>query len=100
MKLDEVDKDPWRFWTAAVTAGSRAPGPRVAGCRHLSVRSGVGLFSRHASMIPARGTYVCAADTNMGLQLTGIFGYRLAGRSVGASPAILRWAIARATPIM
>src|ERR1700751_4018797 len=37
----------------------------------------------HASMIPARGTYVCAADTNMGLQLTGIFGYRLAGKSVG-----------------
>ena len=30
-------------------------------------------------MIPARGTYVCAADTNLGLQLTGIFAYRLAG---------------------
>ncbi len=51
-------------------------------------------------MIAARGTDVCAADTNMGLQLTGIFGYRLAGRSVGTSLAILRWAIARATPIM
>jgi hypothetical protein len=51
-------------------------------------------------MIPARGTDVCAADTNMGLQLTGIFGYRLAARSVDTSLAILRWAIARATPIM
>ncbi|MGB8209533.1 MAG: hypothetical protein WCF69_18395 [Mycobacterium sp.] len=51
-------------------------------------------------MIPARGTYVCAADTNMGLQLTGIFGYRLAGNGGGTSLAILRWAIARATPIM
>ena len=51
-------------------------------------------------MIPARGTYVCAADTNMRLQLTGIFGYRLAGSSVGTSLAILRQTIARATPIM
>jgi hypothetical protein len=51
-------------------------------------------------MIPARGRYVFAADTNMGLQLTGIFGYRLAGRIVGTSPAILRRAIVRATPIM
>ena len=51
-------------------------------------------------MIPARGTYVCAADTNKGLQLAGIFVYRLAGRIVGTSPAILRWAIARATPFM
>ncbi|MDT7719072.1 MAG: hypothetical protein QOE94_83 [Mycobacterium sp.] len=54
----------------------------------------------HASMIPARGTYVCAADTNMRLQLTEIFGYRLAGSSVGTSLAILRQTIARATPIM
>lgn len=51
-------------------------------------------------MIPPSGIYVCAADTNIGLQLTGIFGYRLAGSIVGTSPAILRWAIARARPIM
>jgi hypothetical protein len=51
-------------------------------------------------MIPARGTHVCAADTNMGLQLTGIFGYRLAGSCVGTSLAILRQTIARATQIM
>jgi hypothetical protein len=51
-------------------------------------------------MIPPSGIYVCAADTNIGLQLTGIFGYRLPGMSVGTSLAILRWAIARARPIM
>jgi hypothetical protein len=51
-------------------------------------------------MIPVRGMNVCAADANMGLQLTGIFGYRLAGRIVGTSSAILRSAIARDTPIM
>jgi hypothetical protein len=51
-------------------------------------------------MISPRGTYVCAADSNVGLQSTGIFGYRLAGSSIGASVAILRQTIARATPIM
>jgi hypothetical protein len=51
-------------------------------------------------MIPPRGTYVCAADSNVGLQSTGISGYRLAGSRVGASIAILRRTIARATPIM
>jgi signal transduction histidine kinase len=30
----------------------------------------------HASMIPATGTYVSAADTNIALQLAGIYGYR------------------------
>jgi hypothetical protein len=60
----------------------------------------LGCCSSHALMIPARGTYVCVADANMGLQLTGIFGYRLAANSVGASVAILRSAIARARPIM
>jgi len=34
------------------------------------------------------------------LQPPGIFGYRLAANSGGASVAILRSAIARATPIM
>jgi hypothetical protein len=54
----------------------------------------------HASIVPARGTNVCAAGTNMGWRLAGIFGYRLAGIGVRTSLAILRWDIARATPIM
>jgi hypothetical protein len=51
-------------------------------------------------MIPARRTYVCAADTTTGWQLTGILGYRLAGNRAGASLAILRQTIARAGPMM
>jgi hypothetical protein len=50
-------------------------------------------------MIPPRGTHVSAAHSNMGLQPTGIFGYRLAANSVDASVAILRRTIARARPI-
>jgi signal transduction histidine kinase len=41
-------------------------------------------------MIPARAIHVCTADTNAGLQLTGILGYQLAGNRVGTSLAILR----------
>jgi hypothetical protein len=101
MKLDEVDKDQLEvlhkaLWRLEDTHLVRAA-PATAIC--LSGWA-LGCCSSHALMIPARGTYVCAADTNIGLQLTGIFAYRLAGRIVGSSPAILRWAIARATPIM
>src|ERR1700733_8800525 len=100
MKLDEVDKDQLEvlhkpLWRLEDTHLVRAA-PATAICLCCRV---VGCCS-HASMIPARGTYVCAADANMGLQLTGMFGYRLAGSDVGTSPAILRSAIARATPIM
>src|SRR5258708_8203467 len=98
MKLDEVDKDElevlhkplWRLEDAHLVRAA----PATAICLSGWV---LGCCS-HAPMIPARGTYVCAADTNMGLQLTGMFGYRLPGRSVGTSPAILPWAIARARP--
>src|SRR6202162_5064349 len=91
MKLDEVEKDQlevlhkplWRLEDAHLVRA--APATAICLCCW-----GVGWCS-HASMSPARGTYVCAADTNIGLQLTGIFGYRLAGRIVGTSPAILRW---------
>jgi hypothetical protein len=101
MKLDEVDKDQlevlhkplWRLEDAHLVRAATATTTCLSGWA-------LGCCSSHASMIPARGTYVCAADTNMGLQLTGMFGYRLAGSDVGTSPAILRWAIARATPIM
>jgi hypothetical protein len=101
MKLDEVDKDQlevlhkplWRLEDAHLVRAATATTTCLSGWA-------LGCCSSHASMIPARGTYVCAADANMGLQLTGIFGYRLAGRIVGTSPAILRSAIARATPIM
>jgi hypothetical protein len=51
-------------------------------------------------MIPPRGTHVAAADSNVGLQATGVFAYRLAGNRTDASIAILRRTIARATPIM
>jgi hypothetical protein len=36
----------------------------------------------------------------MGLQATGMFGYRLAANSVGASVAVLRRTFARARPVM
>jgi hypothetical protein len=101
MKLDEVDKDQLEVLHKPLRRLEDAhlvrTAPATAIC--LSCRV-VGCRSSHASMIPARGTYVFAADTNMGLQLTGIFGYRLAGRIVGTSAAILRRAIARARPIM
>jgi len=101
MKLDEVDKDQlevlhkplWRLEDAHLVRAAPATAICLSGWA-------LGCCSSHVLMIPPRGTHVSAADTNMGLQLTGMFGYRLPGRSVGTSPAILRWAIARATPIM
>jgi hypothetical protein len=101
MKLDEVDKDQlevlhkplWRLEDAHLVRAAPATAICLSGWA-------LGCCSSHALMIPVRGTYVCAADANMGLQLTGIFGYRLAGSIVGTSPAILRSAIARDTPIM
>ena len=100
MKLDEVDKDQlevlhkplWRLEDAHLVRAA----PATAVCL-----SGWALCccSSHASMIPPRGTHVSAAHSNMGLQPTGIFGYRLAANSVDASVAILRRIIARATPI-
>src|ERR1700722_9438779 len=93
VQLDEVDEDPLEVLDKL---------PRRLEAVHLVLSppaTAICLCS-HAPMILARGTYVCAADTNIGLQLAGIFAYRLAGRSVGTSLAILRWAIARARPIM
>ena len=100
VQLDEVDKDQlevlhkplWRLEDAHLVRA--APATAICLCRWV-----LGCCS-HATRIPDRGTNVCAADINMELQLTGIFGYRLPGRSVRTFPAILRWAIARATPIM
>ena len=40
------------------------------------------------------------ADCDVGLHATEMFGYRLAGSSIGASVAILRRTIVRAMPIM
>src|ERR1700722_18436900 len=83
MKLDEVDKDQlevlhkplWRLEDAHLVRAAPATAiclsGRVLGC------------CSHASMIPARGTYVCAADTNVELPSTGIFGYRLAANRIG-----------------
>ena len=100
MKLDEVDKDQlevlhkplWRLEDSHLVRAAPATAICLSGWA-LSCRSS------HASIIPARETYVCAADTNIGLPLTGISGYRLAANSVGVSVAILRRTIARATPI-
>ncbi|HEY6856689.1 MAG TPA: hypothetical protein VI194_10805 [Mycobacterium sp.] len=100
MKLDEVDKDQLEVLHKPLWRLEDAHLVRAAPANAICVSGWVLGCCSHASMIPARGTYVCAADANMGLQLTGIFGYRLAGRIVGTSPAILRSAIARATPIM
>jgi hypothetical protein len=100
MKLDEVDKDQlevlhkplWRLEDAHLVRAAPATAICLSGWA-------LGCCSSHALMIPPRGTHVSAAHSNMGLQPTGIFGYRLAGNSVGASVAILRRTIARATPI-
>jgi hypothetical protein len=51
-------------------------------------------------MVSPRGACVFVADCNVGLQATGMFGYRLAGSSIGTSVAILRRTIVRAMPIM
>ena len=100
MKLDEVDKDQLEVLHKPLWRLEDAHLVRAAPATAIGVSGWVMGCCSHASMIPARGTYVCAADANMGLQLTGIFGYRLPGMSVGTSLAILRWAIARARPIM
>jgi hypothetical protein len=100
MKLDEVDKNQlevlhkplWRLEDAHLVRAA----PTTAIC--LSSWA-VGCCSSHAVMIPPKGTHVSVARSNVGLQLTGIFGYRLAANSVGASVAILRRTIARATPV-
>ena len=100
MKLDEVDKDQLEVLHKPLWRLEDAHLVRAAPATAIGLSDWVVGCCSHASMIPASGTYVCAADTNMALQLTGIFVYRLAGRIVGAWAAILRWAIARATPIM
>jgi hypothetical protein len=100
MKLDEVDKDQlevlhkplWRLEDAHLVRAAPATAVCLSGWA-------LGCCSSHALMIPPRGPHVSAAHSNVGLQPTGIFGYRLAANSVGASVAILRQTIARATPI-
>jgi hypothetical protein len=101
MKLDEVDKDQLEVLHKPLRRLEDAHLVRTAPATAICLSGwALGCCSSHASMIPARGIDVCAAGTNMGLQLTVIFGYRLAGRIAGTSPAILRRAIARARPIM
>jgi hypothetical protein len=100
MKLNEVDKDQLEVLHKPLRRLEDAHLVRAAPATAICVSGWVLGCCRHTPMIPAGGMYVSAADANMGLQLTGIFGYRLAGRMVGTSPAILRSAIARDTPIM
>jgi hypothetical protein len=101
MQLDEVDKDQLEVLHKPLRWLEDAHLVRAAPATAICL-SGWALdcCSSHALMIPSRGTHVAAADANMGLKLTGIFGYRLTGRIVGTSPTILRSAIVRARPIM
>jgi hypothetical protein len=100
MKLDEVDKDQLEVLHKPLGRLEDAHLVRAAPATAICVSGRVLGCCRHTPMIPVRGTYVFAADAKLGLQLTGIFGYRLAGRIIRTSPAILRRAIARARPIM
>ena len=101
MKLDEVDKDQLEVLHKPLRRLEDAHLIRASPATAICLSGwALGCCNSHALMIPPAGTHVSAAHSNMGLQLTGIFGYRLAGRSVGTSLAILRWAIARARPIM